>query len=49
MTQRMRIAVLLSGGGTTLQNLIQWRDAGRLHADIGTEEYPVGVFYDKFA
>lgn len=35
MTQRMRIAVLLSGGGTTLQNLLQWRDAGRLHADIG--------------
>jgi phosphoribosylglycinamide formyltransferase-1 len=34
MAQRMRIAVLLSGGGTTLQNLIRWRDAGDLMADI---------------
>ncbi len=35
MANRMRIAVLLSGGGTTLRNLIRWRDAGDLMVDIG--------------
>lgn len=35
MKKRLNLAVLLSGGGTTLQNLIQWRDAGRLKADVG--------------
>ncbi len=31
---RLRVAVLVSGGGTTLQNLIDRRDAGRLDVDI---------------
>ncbi len=35
MRKRLRIAVLLSGGGTTLQNLLRCRDAGDLEADIG--------------
>lgn len=30
----LKIAVLLSGGGTTLQNLIDYRHAGKLSADI---------------
>ena len=30
----LRIVVLISGGGTTLQNLIRHVDAGRLHVDI---------------
>jgi phosphoribosylglycinamide formyltransferase-1 len=35
MPDRLTIAVLLSGGGTTLENLLRWRDAGDLMADIG--------------
>ncbi|MCC8180674.1 MAG: phosphoribosylglycinamide formyltransferase [Planctomycetes bacterium] len=35
MAKRLNIAVLLSGGGTTLKNLILWREAQRLNADIG--------------
>lgn len=34
MTRRLKLAVLLSGGGTTLANLLHWRDRGRLMADI---------------
>lgn len=34
MGNKLRLAVLLSGGGTTLRNLLQWRDAGDLLADI---------------
>lgn len=30
----LRIAVLISGGGTTLQNLIRYMDAGRLRVEI---------------
>ncbi len=33
-TQPLRIAVLISGGGTTLQNLIKHIDAGRLAVEI---------------
>lgn len=29
-----RIAVLISGGGTTLRNLIEYRQSGKLHAEI---------------
>lgn len=35
MTKALNIAVLLSGGGTTLLNLLEWRRQGRLDADIG--------------
>ena len=31
---RLRLAVLLSGSGTTLENLVQKRSAGELDADI---------------
>jgi phosphoribosylglycinamide formyltransferase 1 len=31
---RLRLAILLSGSGTTLQNLIEHIEAGRLHASI---------------
>ena len=34
MARRLRIAVLLSGGGTTLANLLHWREEGRLLADV---------------
>lgn len=34
MGNRLKLAVLLSGSGTTLKNLLQWRDAGDLLADI---------------
>ena len=34
MSGRLKIAVLLSGGGTTLANLLSWRDRGDLRADI---------------
>ena len=30
----LRIAVLISGGGTTLHNLLEWIDAGRLNVEI---------------
>ena len=30
----LRVAVLLSGTGRTLENLVRWRDQGRLEADI---------------
>lgn len=32
--RRLRLAVLISGGGTTLRNLLDWDAAGRLNADI---------------
>lgn len=35
MAKNLNIAVLLSGGGTTLMNLLEWRRQGRLDADIG--------------
>ncbi len=35
MSKRLKLAVLLSGSGTTLANLLDWIDQGRLHADIG--------------
>ncbi|MFM7115794.1 MAG: formyltransferase family protein, partial [Planctomycetota bacterium] len=31
---RLRLAVLISGGGTTLRNLIDWDAAGKLDAEI---------------
>ncbi len=31
---RLRVAVLISGGGTTLQNFIDLRDRGELHVDL---------------
>jgi len=31
----LRIAVLLSGGGTTLRNVLDWIDAGRLDVEVG--------------
>lgn len=34
MTQRIRLAVLLSGGGTSLQNLLDRSATGRLDADV---------------
>ena len=34
MPRHLKIAVLLSGGGTTLANLLDWREEGRLYADI---------------
>ena len=34
MTDGNKIAVLISGGGTTLKNLIQWRDEQKLSAQI---------------
>lgn len=34
MTSRPKIAVLLSGGGTTLKNLLRWHQAGDLMADV---------------
>jgi formyltetrahydrofolate-dependent phosphoribosylglycinamide formyltransferase len=34
MNDALRIAVLISGGGTTLRNLIRHIDAGKLRADI---------------
>ncbi len=34
MSKRLKLAVLLSGGGTTLANLLDWLDQGRLMADI---------------
>ena len=34
MTTRLKLAVLISGEGTTLANLLQWRDQGRLLADV---------------
>ena len=34
-TAPLRIAVLISGGGTTLKNLLTHIDAGKLNADIG--------------
>ncbi len=33
--RRINLAVLLSGGGTTLSNLLDWRASGDLNADIG--------------
>lgn len=35
MRRRLRLAILLSGGGSTLHNLIKCREEGRLWADIG--------------
>lgn len=35
MTKRLSLAVLLSGGGTTLANLLDWQKQGRLLADVG--------------
>ncbi|MFO0454536.1 MAG: formyltransferase family protein, partial [Planctomycetota bacterium] len=32
--RRLRLAVLISGGGTTLRNLIDWDAAGKLEAEI---------------
>ena len=32
--RRLRLAVLISGGGTTLRNLLDWDAAGKLKADI---------------
>jgi len=32
--RRLRLAVLISGGGTTLRNLLDWYSAGKLKADI---------------
>lgn len=32
--KRLKLAILLSGGGTTLANLLQYREAGALDADI---------------
>ncbi len=34
MPRDLKLAVLLSGGGTTLANLLDWRDSGDLHAEI---------------
>lgn len=34
MAKRLKTAVLLSGGGTTLENLLEWREKDRLLADI---------------
>lgn len=34
MSKRLRVAVLLSGTGRTLENLLRERDAGRLEADV---------------
>lgn len=34
MSRRLKMAVLLSGGGTTLANLLHWRREERLFADI---------------
>ncbi len=34
MTNRLRVAVLISGGGTTLRNLIEKRDLGELEIDF---------------
>ena len=35
MTRRLKLAVLLSGSGTTLANMLHWIDEGRLYADVG--------------
>lgn len=35
MTNPFSITVLISGGGTTLKNLIEYREAGKLEAEIG--------------
>ena len=35
MSAPFRIAVLISGGGTTLKNLIDWDQRGQLNAEIG--------------
>lgn len=35
MTTNLRLGVLISGGGTTLKNLIQKRDLGELKVDFG--------------
>ena len=35
MKRRLKLAILLSGGGSTLHNLIKCREEGRLWADIG--------------
>lgn len=35
MTKPFSITVLISGGGTTLKNLIEYREAGKLDAKIG--------------
>lgn len=32
--RRLRLAVLISGGGTTLRNLLDWYSAGKLNAEI---------------
>lgn len=32
--RRLRLAVLISGGGTTLRNLLEWQAAGKLDANI---------------
>lgn len=34
MAKRLKMAVLLSGGGTTLANLLEWRRRERLSADV---------------
>lgn len=34
MSRHLKVAVLLSGGGSTLANLLDWREEGRLYADI---------------
>ena len=34
MGQRLKVAVLLSGGGTTLHNLLTWSEQGELYADV---------------
>lgn len=36
MTRRLRLGVLLSGGGTTLKNLLEHIGDGRLQADVAT-------------
>ncbi|MEC9093171.1 MAG: phosphoribosylglycinamide formyltransferase [Planctomycetota bacterium] len=35
LEKRFRIAVLISGGGTTLNNLFKWIDRGDLDVDVG--------------
>lgn len=34
MAKRLKLAVMLSGGGTTLANLLRWQEDGRLKADV---------------
>ena len=45
MSDGNKIAVLISGGGTTLKNLIQWRDEQKLSAQIELviSNNPIGI------